>query len=163
MANEYAVNKDDLIMIADAIRERIGFNGELLFPYAFASAIREIQSGDLPQNIISISSGTFIPASTGKQTIQHNLGDVPNLIIVTRNNRTVKADTVMDHVVFYDEHFPVTTDGIHRYYDEDEYPISNGYVFTPDSISFTVPADPNGKLHAGDSYSWIAMTLRELS
>lgn len=45
MANEYAVNHDDLAAVANAIREKGGTTDALAFPAGFVAAIGDIESG----------------------------------------------------------------------------------------------------------------------
>ena len=82
MANEYTVNQADLVAVANAIRERSGASGSLVFPSGFAEAIASIT--DLPSEVTHLASGTFTLTSsnTTQYTITHGMGTSPNFYIV---------------------------------------------------------------------------------
>jgi len=66
MANEYAVNSQDLKAVADAIRTKGETTESLVFPDGFAQAIADIKAGeDVEQATpeITVSSGGLITAS----------------------------------------------------------------------------------------------------
>ena len=82
MANEYSVNQADLTSIANAIREKSGASGSLVFPDGFADAIAEIV-GELPGNITALASGSFTPSDyPTTYTIEHGLGVAPNFYMI---------------------------------------------------------------------------------
>ena len=70
MANEYAVNSQDLTAVADAIRTKGGTSESLNFPGGFASAIANIKAGeDVEQATptITVSSDGLITASATQE------------------------------------------------------------------------------------------------
>lgn len=82
MANEYSVNQADLTSIANAIREKSGASGSLVFPDGFADAIAEIV-GELPGNLTALASGSFTPSDyPTTYTIEHGLGVAPNFYMI---------------------------------------------------------------------------------
>jgi hypothetical protein len=87
MANEFAVNQADLTSIANAIREKSGASGSLVFPDGFADAIAEIV-GELPGNLTALASGSFTPSDNPKTyTIEHGMGVAPNFYMIRNTNQ----------------------------------------------------------------------------
>lgn len=87
MANEYAVNQADLRAVADAIREKGGTSGALMFPGGFADAIAAIQSGSGGSGLAcDMGEFAFETDLTTNQyatkSIPHNLGETPDFILV---------------------------------------------------------------------------------
>ena len=70
MANEYAVNRSDLVTVANAIRERSGTNNNLSFPSGFVSVIQGI-TGGVELNF-EVVGGTSSPNSPKANTIWVN-------------------------------------------------------------------------------------------
>ena len=86
MAEHKVVNttqlESDLTSIANAIREKSGASGSLVFPDGFADAIAEIV-GELPGNITALASGSFTPSDyPTTYTIEHGLGVAPNFYMI---------------------------------------------------------------------------------
>lgn len=84
MAENKVVNitqlESDLTSIANAIREKSGASGSLVFPDGFADAIASIAS--VPSEIAELSSGVYIPAGTTSATIAHGLSQKPHFAII---------------------------------------------------------------------------------
>lgn len=69
MATEYLTNDIELTSVADAIREKGGTSDPLTYPDGFASAVRAIQTGIVPQLVVTVSSGATVTATNGSKTI----------------------------------------------------------------------------------------------
>lgn len=67
-----------LTSIADAIRAKTGGSNSLVFPDGFLQAIAAIQAGG-GGGSAKIATGTVIPANDESITIEHGLGEVPNV------------------------------------------------------------------------------------
>lgn len=72
MANEYAVNKNDLTSVANAIRTKGGTSAKLTFPSGFVSTIQGIKTGT--ELNFSVVGGTSKPGSPKENTIWVNTG-----------------------------------------------------------------------------------------
>lgn len=70
MANEYAVNRADLVSVADAIRSKGETTGQLVFPGGFVTAIHDISTG-VALNF-QVVGGTTAPANPTENTIWVN-------------------------------------------------------------------------------------------
>ena len=70
MANEYAVNRADLVSVADAIRSKGETTGQLVFPSGFVTAIHDISTG-VALNF-QVVGGTAAPANPTENTIWVN-------------------------------------------------------------------------------------------
>lgn len=93
MANEYLVNSDDLTAVANAIRTKGGTSGLLEFPGGFADAIAAIQAGG-GEGGLAYDMGEFmLETDTSQRTIQHNLGTVPEFIIVWTDDFAENGNT----------------------------------------------------------------------
>lgn len=66
MANEYAVNRADLVRVADAIREKGKTSDQLVFPSGFVSAVDGIKAGGLNFEVVG---STEQPANPKENTI----------------------------------------------------------------------------------------------
>lgn len=91
MAEHKVVNttqlESDLTSIANAIREKSGASGSLVFPDGFADAIAEIV-GELPGNITALASGSFTPSDyPTTYTIEHGLGVAPNFYMIRNTDQ----------------------------------------------------------------------------
>lgn len=69
MATEYLTNDIELTSVADAIREKGGTSDPLTYPDGFASAVRAIQTGIVPQLVVTVSAGATVIAMNGSKTI----------------------------------------------------------------------------------------------
>lgn len=69
MATEYLTNDIELTSVADAIREKGGTSDPLTYPDGFASAVRAIQTGIVPQLVVTVSAGATVTATNGSKTI----------------------------------------------------------------------------------------------
>ena len=69
MATEYLTNDIELTSVADAIREKGGTSDPLTYPDGFASAVRAIQTGIVPQLVVTASAGATVTATNGSKTI----------------------------------------------------------------------------------------------
>lgn len=69
MATEYLTNDIELTSVADAIREKGGTSAPLTYPDGFASAVRAIQTGIVPQLVVTVSVGATVTATNGAKTI----------------------------------------------------------------------------------------------
>ena len=69
MATEYLTNDIELTSVADAIREKGGTSDPLTYPDGFASAVRAIQTGIVPQLVVTVSAGATVIATNGSKTI----------------------------------------------------------------------------------------------
>lgn len=69
MATEYLTNDIELTSVADAIREKGGTSDPLTYPDGLASAVRAIQTGIVPQLIVTVSAGATVTATNGFKTI----------------------------------------------------------------------------------------------
>lgn len=69
MATEYLTNDIELTSVADAIREKGGTSDPLTYPDGFASAVRAIQTGIVPQLAVMVSAGAIVTATHGSKTI----------------------------------------------------------------------------------------------
>lgn len=69
MATEYLTNDIELTSVADAIREKGGTSDPLTYPDGFASAVRAIQTGIVPQLVVTVSTGATVTATNGSKTI----------------------------------------------------------------------------------------------
>lgn len=69
MATEYLTNDIELTSVADAIREKGGTSDPLTYPDGFASAVRAIQTGIVPQLVVTVSAGAIVTATHGSKTI----------------------------------------------------------------------------------------------
>ena len=67
-----------LTSIADAIRAKTGGSDSLAFPDGFSQAIAAIEAGG-GSGGAKIATGTVIPANDNSITIEHGLGEVPNV------------------------------------------------------------------------------------
>lgn len=70
MSNEYAVNRADLVSVADAIRSKGETTGQLVFPNGFVTAIHDISTG-VALNF-QVVGGTSAPANPTENTIWVN-------------------------------------------------------------------------------------------
>ena len=70
MATEYLTNDIELTSVADAIREKGGTSDPLTYPDGFASAVRAIQTGIVPQLVVTVSAGATVTATNGSKTIR---------------------------------------------------------------------------------------------
>ena len=70
MSNEYAVNRADLVSVADAIRSKGETTGQLVFPGGFVTAIHDISTG-VALNF-QVIGGTSAPANPTENTIWVN-------------------------------------------------------------------------------------------
>lgn len=66
-----------LTSIADAIRAKTGGSDSLVFPDGFSQAIAAIEAGG--SGGAKIATGTVVPANDNSITIEHGLGEVPNV------------------------------------------------------------------------------------
>ena len=66
---EYLTNTTDLTLVADAIRTKGGTTGLLTYPDEFVTAIQAIQTGIVPQLIVTVSAGATVTATNGSKTI----------------------------------------------------------------------------------------------
>ena len=66
---EYLTNDIELTSVADAIREKGGTSDPLTYPDGFASAVRAIQTGIVPQLVVTVSAGAIVTATNGSKTI----------------------------------------------------------------------------------------------
>lgn len=108
MANEYAVNQADLTAVADAIRTKGGTSDALAFPAGFVSAVAAITAGTGGSSSgLAYDMGEFVlEADNGAPVVPHNLGAVPEFILVwtedfygiTENSRTDIVNTCMLYV-----------------------------------------------------------------
>ena len=69
MATEYLTNDIELTSVADAIREKGGTSDPLTYPDGFASAVRAIQTGIVPQLVVTVSASATVIATNGSKTI----------------------------------------------------------------------------------------------
>ena len=67
-----------LTSIADAIRAKTGGSDSLVFPDGFLQAIAAIEAGG-GSGGAKIATGTVVPANDSSITIEHGLGEVPNV------------------------------------------------------------------------------------
>lgn len=66
---EYLTNTADLTKVASAIREKGGTSDPLVYPDGFVTAIQAIQTGIVPQLIVTVSAGATVTATNGSKTI----------------------------------------------------------------------------------------------
>ena len=66
---EYLTNTNDLTLVADAIRTKGGTTELLTYPEEFVTAIQAIQTGIVPQLIVTVSAGATVTATNGSKTI----------------------------------------------------------------------------------------------
>lgn len=66
---EYLTNDIELTSVADAIREKGGTSDPLTYPDGFANAVRAIQTGIVPQLVVTVSAGATVTATNGSKTI----------------------------------------------------------------------------------------------
>lgn len=66
---KYLTNSDDLTKVANAIRSKGGTTDPLIYPDGFASAVRAIQTGIVPQLVVTVSAGATVTATNGSKTI----------------------------------------------------------------------------------------------
>ena len=66
---EYLTNTTDLTLVADAIRTKGGTTELLTYPDEFVTAIQAIQTGIVPQLIVTVSAGATVTATNGSKTI----------------------------------------------------------------------------------------------
>lgn len=66
---EYLTNTTDLTSVANAIREKGGTTELLTYPDEFVTAIQAIQTGIVPQLIVTVSAGATVTATNGSKTI----------------------------------------------------------------------------------------------
>ena len=73
MANEYAVNSEDLTSVADAIREKGGTGNPLSFPAGFVAAIQSMQvgggGGGASIQVIAVASEDSLPETANENTV----------------------------------------------------------------------------------------------
>ena len=80
MENEYLVNSDDLMAVADAIRVKGGTSEALVFPSGFVSAVQAIQAGS--GGGIEMLTGSFTPAERVTEYTIELDQPISNIIIV---------------------------------------------------------------------------------
>lgn len=167
MAN-YIATTEELTAVADAIRAKGGTSEPLVFPEGFVSAIGDIQSGGggMPEGFTAISTGKFSLdadkpnfASSSGVTFQHDLGVIPDIIIVYKeNDSSVNSSIFISSFCVIDEN-AYKSQGIYNY--RDGYG-SNKPVFSDKAIknitesSATVTSNTEGQFRAG-SYRWVAV------
>ena len=66
---EYLTNTTDLTLVADAIRTKGGTTELLTYPDEFVTAIHAIQTGIVPQLVVTVSAGATVTATNGSKTI----------------------------------------------------------------------------------------------
>ena len=66
---EYLTNTTDLTSVANAIRTKGGTTELLTYPDEFVIAIQAIQTGIVPQLIVTVSAGATVTATNGSKTI----------------------------------------------------------------------------------------------
>ena len=66
---EYLTNTTDLTKVASAIREKGGTSASLVYPDGFVTAIQAIQTGIVPQLVVTVSAGATVTATNGSKTI----------------------------------------------------------------------------------------------
>ena len=66
---EYLTNDIELTSVADAIRGKGGTSDPLTYPDGFANAVRAIQTGIVPQLVVTVSAGATVTATNGSKTI----------------------------------------------------------------------------------------------
>lgn len=66
---EYLTNTTDLTKVASAIREKGSTSDSLVYPDGFVTAIQAIQTGIVPQLIVTVSAGATVTATNGFKTI----------------------------------------------------------------------------------------------
>lgn len=89
MSNELIIaNKEDLVNIADAIREKAGVEDTFAFPDAFAEAISAIETG----GDIKMTTGSFTFTEDKDVThpnyylVEHGLGVTPEIVIIMQED-----------------------------------------------------------------------------
>lgn len=113
MAENKVVNitqlESDLTSIANAIREKSGASGSLVFPDGFASAIASIAG--MPSGISKLATGTYTPTSKtqGKITITHNLGVEPSFYIFAKQEWALRGSSSGTHPIFLDFYISKTS------------------------------------------------------
>ena len=124
---EYLTNTTDLTLVADAIRTKGGTTELLTYPDEFVTAIQAIQTGIVPQLIVTVSAGATVTATNGSKTVtgtSDNTG-VCTLAVTeigtwsvsatlngqTSNTKTVSiTDTYMVSLTFFSADITVTVD-----------------------------------------------------
>ena len=124
---EYLTNTNDLTLVADAIRTKGGTTGLLTYPDEFVTAIHAIQTGIVPQLVVTVSAGATVTATNGSKTItgtSDNTGvctlAVPEIgtwsVSATLNGQTSDTktvsitDTYMVSLSFFSATITVTVD-----------------------------------------------------
>lgn len=87
MSDLVITQKENLVSIADAIREKAGIEDSMSFPDGFLEAIAGIESGGgggIPSNITELAGGTYTAASDIGQSfqIEHGVGKTPSMAVV---------------------------------------------------------------------------------
>ena len=139
--------------IADAIREKNGSEDTYL-PSAMADAISAIKTDF---NGYKFVSGSFVGDSTGVVTIEHNLGSLPNgvLIIINSFGSFQSSNLICAFLSRAGRNYGVDTSVTKTLMSSSGSSYSTGtissYTITETSFSFTEPYVMNG-----GEYYWIA-------
>jgi hypothetical protein len=100
MSDLVITEKNSLISIADAIREKAELSENFTFPQGFIDAVSEIKTG------IKCAIGTFTTASdVTNYTITHNLGVIPDFIVLVRKSYPSQAGGFAEGCTFIVEGF----------------------------------------------------------
>ena len=170
---EYLTNTTDLTLVADAIRTKGGTTELLTYPDEFVTAIQAIQTGIVPQLIVTVSAGATVTATNSSKTVtgtSDNTGvctlTVPEIGTwsvsatlggQTSDTKTVSiTDTYMVSLSFFSATITVTVDsGVSVSLQKDGATIqtktSNGtVVFTvTETGTYTIVATKNGQTTSG--------------
>lgn len=96
MATEYLTNDIELTSVADAIREKGGTSDPLTYPDGFASAVRAIQIGIVPQLVVMVSAGATVTATNGSKTIRGTSGSTGVCTLTVPETGTWSVSATLD-------------------------------------------------------------------
>lgn len=96
MATEYLTNDIELTSVADAIREKGGTSDPLTYPDGFASAVRAIQTGIVPQLVVTVSAGATVTATNGSKTIRGTSGSTGVCTLTVPETGTWSVSATLD-------------------------------------------------------------------
>lgn len=92
----------NLTSIADVIREKTELTDKFAFPQGFIDAISAIESGGGNISTEKLAWGIYRPSSkTTTITITHNLGVVPQLVVVCRLYTSLDSSDINNSILTY--------------------------------------------------------------
>ena len=162
--SEYVIaEKQDLINIADAIREKAGISGGLALPEGIIEAVAGIEVG----GEISFTNGKIIPSEdTATIEITHNLGIAPDLLICTTwgigtTNGKVFIAMLTDGKLFQqgattDLLYYVKGGGSRNRFTADTTTVYFPDILTTDTATIDLSGQTSINFSAGTSYYWYA-------